>query len=640
MKNNEQNKKEVCDDCHDDKKENVIFTKKNLTIASGIFLGLAFAGGFTNSGETAVTILYLLSMLSGGLFVLKSALGGLIKQRFLNINFLVAVASIGAVYIGQYAEAASVIFFFMLAEYFEDFGIERSRRALETLIKKSPKTATLIDGKKVPVEEVRVGHIVIVRPGDLIPLDGNVVKGLSAADEAAITGESVPVDKREGSTVFAGTINLNGYLEIEVTKESKNSTFSKIIELVGKAQASRAPAQEFIDRFAKYYTPVVVGLAILIAIVPPLLFAGSFDEWLYRALVLLVIACPCALVISTPVAIASAIGGASRKGILVKGGKYLEQLGKVKAVAFDKTKTLTYGEPVVTDVITFNGFSEEEVLADAAGIEIFSSHPLSQSILEFVESRKIKPHTMDKYQNVSGKGGRATCLVCNDLEHCIGNLKMIEAHSSATKEIMERVEMLEKDGKTVVLISEGSTVMGALAISDKIRIESKQTVAELKRLNVSVAMLTGDNVHTAQYVARELDIDDVYASLLPDEKVKRIEELKGTYQSVAMVGDGVNDAPSLVTSNVGIAMGVGGSDVAIESADVALMNSNIGNIPIAIKLGRRSMRTIKQNITAALGVKAVVMVLALLGFVHLEYAIGADSGVAILVILNSLRLFR
>ena len=602
MKNNEQNKKEVCDDCHDDKKENVILTKKNLTIASGIFLGLAFGGGFTNIGETVVTALYLLSMLSGGLFVLKSALNGLVKQRFLNINFLVAVASIGALYIGQYAEAASVIFFFMLAEYFEDFGIERSRRALETLIKKSPKNATLVDGKKVPVEEVRIGHIVIVRPGDLIPLDGKVVKGLSAADEAAITGESVPVDKREGSTVFAGTINLNGYLEIEVTKESKNSTFSKIVELVGKAQASRAPAQEFIDRFAKYYTPAVVGLAIVIAIVPPLLFAGSFDEWLYRAIVLLVIACPCALVISTPVAIASAIGGASRKGILVKGGKYLEQLGKVKAVAFDKTKTLTYGEPVVTDVVTFNGFSEEEVLADAAGIEIFSSHPLSQSILAFVESRNIEPHAMDTYQNVSGKGGKATCLVCNDLEHCIGNLKMIEAHSSATKEVLEKVEMLERDGKTVVLISEGSTVMGALAISDKIRAESKQAVAELKRLNVSVAMLTGDNVHTAQYVARELDIDDVYASLLPDEKVKRIEELKGTYQSVAMVGDGVNDAPSLVTSNVGIAMGVGGSDVAIESADVALMNSNIGNIPTAINLGRRPMRTIKQNITAALGV--------------------------------------
>ena len=640
MKNNEQNKKEVCDDCHDDKKENVILTKKNLTIASGIFLGLAFGGGFTNIGETVVTALYLLSMLSGGLFVLKSALNGLVKQRFLNINFLVAVASIGALYIGQYAEAASVIFFFMLAEYFEDFGIERSRRALETLIKKSPKNATLVDGKKVPVEKVRIGHIVIVRPGDLIPLDGKVVKGLSAADEAAITGESVPVDKREGSTVFAGTINLNGYLEIEVTKESKNSTFSKIVELVGKAQASRAPAQEFIDRFAKYYTPAVVGLAIVIAIVPPLLFAGSFDEWLYRAIVLLVIACPCALVISTPVAIASAIGGASRKGILVKGGKYLEQLGKVKAVAFDKTKTLTYGEPVVTDVVTFNGFSEEEVLADAAGIEIFSSHPLSQSILAFVESRNIEPHAMDTYQNVSGKGGKATCLVCNDLEHCIGNLKMIEAHSSATKEVLEKVEMLERDGKTVVLISEGSTVMGALAISDKIRAESKQAVAELKRLNVSVAMLTGDNVHTAQYVARELDIDDVYASLLPDEKVKRIEELKGTYQSVAMVGDGVNDAPSLVTSNVGIAMGVGGSDVAIESADVALMNSNIGNIPTAINLGRRPMRTIKQNITAAQGVKAVVMLLALLGLVHLEYAIGADSGVAILVILNSLRLFR
>jgi len=636
----ERQEKTTCDDCNDDQKESIILNKKNLTITSGFLLGLAYLAGLTTLDHRIIVALYVLSILAGGIFVFRSAIKGLFKQRFLNINFLVAIASLGALYIGQYAEAAAVIFFFMLAEFFEDFGVERSRKALEALIKRSPKTAILADGKKVLVEDVMVGNVVIVRPGDLVPLDGKVVKGLSAIDEAAITGESVPSDKRIGDTVFAGTLNLNGYLEIEVTKESKNSTFSKIIELVEKAQASRAPAQEFLDRFAKYYTPIVVGIAFLMAVIPPLFLSQPFDMWLYRALVLLVIACPCALVISTPVAIASAIGGASRKGILIKGGKFLELLSKVRAVAFDKTKTLTYGEPVVTDVITFNGFSEEEVLADACGIEKFSSHPLSKSILDFVQEKGVTPHAMDKYESIAGKGGKATCLVCNDLEHCIGNLKMIEAHSSTTKEVLEKVEALEQQGKTVILISEGKNVMGALAISDKIRDESKQTIADLRDMNVVSVILTGDNIHTAQYVANELGIKDVYASLLPDEKVKKIEELKNKYQTVAMVGDGVNDAPSLVTSSVGFAMGAGGSDVAIESADVALMNSSISNVPVAITLGQKTMQAIKQNITAALGIKAIVMIFALFGLVHLEWAIGADSGVAILVILNSLKLFK
>ncbi len=635
-----ENKKVACDDCQTEEKEDLILNKKNLTIVSGSLLGLAFLLGFTAIDQKIVTALYILSMFSGGIFVYRSAFTGLLKQRFLNINFLVAIASLGAIYIGQYAEAASVIFFFMLAEFFEDFGIERSKKALESLIKKSPKTAILANGKQVPVDEVQIKNIIIVRPGDLIPLDGVVIKGDSSVDEASITGESVPADKQINSSVFAGTINLNGYLEISVTKESKNSTFTKIIDLVDKAQRSRAPAQEFIDRFARYYTPTIVIGAILIAVVPPLFFAGPFDTWLYRALVLLVIACPCALVISTPVSIASAIGGASKKGILIKGGKFLELLGKVRVVAFDKTKTLTYGEPKVTDVVTFNGYSEEEVLADACGIEKFSSHPLSKSIIDFVQERGVTPHAMEKYQNIAGKGGKATCLVCNDLEHCIGNLKLLEAHNVSTEEVVKKVEQFEKDGKTVVLISEGNKVMGALAIADTIRDEAHQTISDLKRINVETVILTGDNIHTAQYVANKLGIKNVYASLLPDEKVKKIEELKNKYQTVAMVGDGVNDAPSLVTASVGFAMGAGGSDVAIESADVALMNSNILNVPIAITLGQKTMRAIKQNITAALAVKAIVMIMALFGIVHLEWAIGADSGVAILVILNSLRLFR
>lgn len=633
------NESPSCTDCIEDKK-NTFFTKRNLTVVSGFFLAIAYLGNFAALDAKIITALYLLSVLSGGMFLIRSAFKGLVKQRFLNINFLVAIAAIGALYIGQYAEAAAVIFFFMLAEFFEDFGIERSKKALETLIKKSPKVAILLSGKQIEIDQVKVGDVVIVRPGDLIPLDGKVIKGNSSVDEATITGESVPVDKRLEDNVFAGTINLNGYLEIKVTKESKNSTFAKIVELIDKAQRSRAPAQEFIDAFAKYYTPAVVVTALLVAVVPPLFFGGASGDWLYRALVLLVIACPCALVISTPVSIASAIGGASRHGVLIKGGKYLELLGKVKAVAFDKTKTLTYGEPKVTDVLTFNGFSEEEVLADAAGIENFSSHPLSKSILDFVQEKGVTPHAMEKYENVTGKGSKATCLVCNNLEHCIGNLKLLSAHNISTKEVIDKVEKLEKEGKTVVLIGEGDKLAGLLAISDTIRAESKETIVELKQLNVETALLTGDNIHTGQYVGNLLGITDIYASLLPDEKVKKIVELKDKFQTVAMVGDGVNDAPSLVTASIGIAMGAGGSDVAIESSDVALMNNNIKNIPYAIRLGRETLKTIKQNIIASLGVKAVFLSLAVFGFTHLEYAIGADSGMAILVILNSLRLFK
>ncbi len=638
-------KQNTCEYCSVDQSDTHIHPKsfdwkKIFTIFSGVSLLLALFFSFILGFKESAEFLYFLSITSGGYFVFTGAVRGLIKQKFLNIDFLVVVAAIGAVYINQIAEAAAVVFFFSLAEAFERYGVSRSKEALEALVKKSPQVAILKDGREERVEEVKVGDVVAVRPGDLIPLDGVVVGGVSSVDEAAITGESVPKDKQEGSTVFAGTLNRQGYLEIKVTKESKNSTFSKIIELVDKAQKSRAPTQDFIDRFAKYYTPAVVVSAVLISTIPPLFFGGIFADWLYRALVLLVISCPCALVISTPVSIASAIGGASRRGVLIKGGKYLEELGKVKVVAFDKTRTLTFGEPYVSDVITFNGFTEEQVLTDAAGIEKFSSHPLAKSILDFAQEKGITPHLMEKYENIAGKGGRATCLICEDLEHCVGNLKLIEDRSVSTKEVVEKTEKFEKEGKTVVLISAGDRVMGALAIADKVRDEAGKSIRALTLLGVKSVILTGDNKHAANFVAGELGIKEAYASLLPDEKVDKIVELKKKYGSVAMVGDGVNDAPSLATSTVGVAMGVGGSDVAIETADIALMNSNLSNIPSAIKLGKKTMTTIKYNIIAALGIKAVFLILALFGFTHLEFAIASDSGMAILVILNSLRLFH
>ncbi len=637
-------KNNTCDHCEPEVKSSVTIVKINwkkpLTGAAGIFVVLGFIMSFLPVSESIVTAIYYLAIFSGGIYVVKGAWRGLSRQKFLNIDFLVVIASLGAMYLGELPEAAAVIFFFSLAEAFEEYGINRSRSALQALLHKSPQTAALLGGEEIAVDKVKVGQVISVRPGELIPLDGKVKKGLSAVNEATITGESIPKDKREGDTVFAGTLNENGYLEIEVTKESKNSTFSKIIALVEQAQKAKAPTQEFIDRFAKYYTPTVVVMAFIIATVVPIITGDPFSVWLNRAIILLVIACPCALVISTPVAITSAIGGASKRGVLIKGGKHLEELKNVKAIAFDKTGTLTLGEPYISDVIAFNGFTEKDVLEDAAGVEQFSSHPLSKSILAFAKEKGINPHTMENYQNISGKGGKATCMVCDDLEHCVGNLKLMDAHGVSTKEILEKTEKLEQEGKTVVLVSEGKQVMGALAIADKIRSEAKETIERLNALGVQTVMLTGDNQHTASYVAKSLGIGEAYGSLLPDEKVKKIQMLKDKHSAVAMVGDGVNDAPSLALSNVGIAMGAKGSDVAIETADIALMNDNILNIPQTVELSKRALRTVKQNVTAALLAKVAFVVLAVFGISNLGIAIAADTGVAILVILNGLKLFR
>jgi len=587
-------------------------------------------------------VFYFISILSGIFFVLSDAIKGLFKQRFFNIEFLMVVAVLGAVYINQLAEASAVVFFFSLAEIFEEFGVERSRRAVDYLLKQSPKTAVLAKGNTVPVEHVRVGEIIVVRPGEIIPLDGKVVKGSSSVDESTITGESFPKNKNIGSSVFAGAINQNGYLEIKTTRISKNSVFSKIVKLVKEAQDSRAPAQEFIDKFARYYTPAVVAGAVFVSVVPVLFFGGLFSDWFYKGLVFLVISCPCALVISTPVSIASAIGGASRAGVLIKGGRYLEALAKVKIVAFDKTRTLTLGKLSVSDILAFDGFTKEEVLADAAGIEKFSSHPLAKSILKFAREQGVAPHTMKEYKNVAGKGGRAVCIVCDDLEHCVGNMKFVQTGQDnvSVKKILKRTERFEKEGKTVVFVKEEGRIIGALAFVDKMRSEARLAIEKLTRLGIESAVLTGDNRHAANFVARRLGIRKVYSSLLPSEKTKKIEELKRKFGFVAMVGDGVNDAPSLASSSVGIAMAAGGSDVAVETADVALMNSDLLNVPHAISLGKETLKTIRQNIIAALGVKAIFLALAVFGFAHLEYAVGADSAIAVLAVLNSLKLFN
>jgi Cd2+/Zn2+-exporting ATPase len=647
----EHEQKSSCGHCHSDDHAPTVSPKENVrqitlnevalrffTPLSGLLMFIGFTWSFTENMEAWGSFFYILSIIFGSVFVVKSALNGLIRKRFLNISFLVVIAALGAIYIGEYGEAAAVVFLFSLAEFFESFGIERSRRAVEALLKRAPKVARLQSGEMVPVEEVAIGVIVVVKPGEQIPLDGTITVGGGTVDESAITGESAPVDKIIGNAVFAGTMNIQGYLEVTVDKTSGDSMFARIITLIKKAQVSRAVTDTFIEKFARYYTPLIVVISLLVAVVPTLLLGLPFEDWLYRAITLLVIACPCALVISTPVAIASAIGGASRHGILIKGGAYLEKLASVRAIAFDKTRTLTYGRHSVTEVFAFGSHSKEEVVADAAGIEIFSSHPLAEAVLDYAKAQNITPHTMDSFENVAGKGGHAHCLVCS-ARHYIGNHKLMADSGVVSDGFIDTIERLEKEGQTVVLIASDKELIGAIAIADEIRTEAKMVIAELNKLGVSSVMLTGDNQYSAQYVADRVGITEAKAALSPEDKLTNVVMLQKQYRSVAMVGDGINDAPSLATADVGIAIGAGGTDVAIETADVALLSGNLSTIPQAIRLARATMQTIRFNVTLALIVKLVFLVLVITGQANLVMAIAADSGVAILVILLSLRLF-
>lgn len=610
---------------------------KVLTVVAAISFigGLAFSL-FKLPGAEA---LYLVSLAAGGIPVAISAIRKILKRK-ISISLLVTIAALGALYLGQFAEAAAVMFFFALAEAFEEFGEARSQKAVAALLEKSPKIARMKDGREVPVEEVKEGEIFKVRPGDMVPLDGMVVDGESSIDEATITGESVPKEKYKGQAVYAGTLNQSGYLEVKVTKIAANSTLQKIVTLIEQAQKSRPEMQEFLDKFASYYIPIAIGLAVLVAVVPPVFFGEPFSDWFTRALILLVLACPDALVVSAPVAVAAAIGGASKRGVLIKGGRFLEVLSKTRAIAFDKTKTLTVGTPVVAEIVLLHGATEEDVIGDAAGIEKFSSHPLAKAIEDYAKQKGIKPHKMDKFKNVAGRGGNANCLVCDSKEHAIGNLQHIGASAETCDHVLPEVERLEGMGMTAVLVSEGKKVIGIIGITDELRSDSKSVIDALKRLRVTPVMLTGDNQRAADYIAQKVGIKEAYGALLPEQKSELIEKLQARYQRVAMVGDGVNDAPSLARADVGIAMGGGGSDVAIETADVTLMNDAIGTIPYLLGVGQQTFRVVRQNVYGSLIVKGVILVLGIAGVIGLSVAVAADAIMAVLVVLNGLRLFN
>ncbi|MCS1350595.1 heavy metal translocating P-type ATPase [Mechercharimyces sp. CAU 1602] len=611
-------------------------------VASSTFLLIlgAVLEGTALTPTIVAIVLYGVAALTGGYTMFIRGLRNLPRLQF-DMNVLMTIAVIGAALIGEWREGAVVAVLFAFSELLEKASMDRARRSIQSVMDLAPRTALVIrNGEEVTlsVEEIAVGDRVLVRPGEKIPVDGIVLSGKSMVNQAAITGESVPVGKENGSDVFAGTLNQRGALEIEVTKRVEDTTISKIIRLVEESQAEQAPAQAFVDRFAQWYTPLVMGLAVLIALLPPLLLSAAWEEWIYRALTLLVVACPCALVISTPVTILSAIGNAAKHGVLVKGGIYLEQLASLQAIAFDKTGTLTHGEPEVTDRITFGGMDEKLLVQRAAAVERLSEHPLARAVVHDAKHRNYPLLTSANFEAFTGKGARAEV---EGGEVYVGSPTWFTSFNVVTSEMNALADQLRAEGKTVIMVGTREQVDGMLALADRLRDESVTTVSQLHQAGIKeLAMLTGDHEETANAIAKQVGIDGVYAELLPDEKVKQVKALTKKYGHVGMIGDGVNDAPALSTATVGIAMGAAGSDTALETADIVLMGDDLTRLPFAIRLGKKAMTVVKQNITFALVTKLLAVLLVFPGILTLWIAIAADMGATLLVTLNGMRLFR
>ncbi|NLY65444.1 MAG: heavy metal translocating P-type ATPase [Alcaligenaceae bacterium] len=578
-----------------------------------------------------------------------------------SIETLMSVAALGALFIGEAAEAAAVVVLFSLGELLESVAAGRARSGIKTLLSLVPKTATvLLDGcsghahshshshththehkhghgqKQVPVSALRINDRVLVKPGDQVPADGLIVEGASSLDESPITGESVPVAKTGGDRVFAGSINIDGVLQVKVEKKAEDNTISRIIQLVEQAQASKAPVARFIENFSRYYTPAVMLIAALVMLVPPLVMGQDWDTWVYRGLALLLIACPCALVLSTPAAIASGLAVGTRRGLLVKGGGALEAIGKVNVIAFDKTGTLTEGKPQVTDIVAFAPENEQDILAMAAAVEFGSSHPLAKAIVQHAESAGV---VIPPASQASATAGKAVHAKVAGRDLSIGSPVYAESISPFLPEQKVQIEALQNSGKTVSVLLDAQTgrALGLIALRDEARKDAQEGLVQLKAMGVRPVMLTGDNRHTAKAIATNLGVD-WEAELLPEDKLGLINKMKGQGM-VAMVGDGINDAPALATADVGIAMG-GGTDVAMETADAALLKSRVTDVAHLVALSRATMANIKQNVVFALGLKGLFLLTTVLGVTGLWMAVLADTGATALVTLNALRLLR
>ncbi len=608
-----------------------------IIVASGILFVLGHVFELLSFDTTIITATYMLGAIIAGYEIAVSAYKSLVKKHTIGPAMLMCIACVASFIIGHPEEGAAVTFLYYIAEFLEDYSEFRARRSIKSLVEIAPDTARLKVGDKEEiknVDEIDIGDIVIVKPGDKVPLDGEIVFGSSSINQASITGESVPVLKNVGDEVFSGTVNEDGYLEVKVTTAAKDSMISKIVTLVKRSQLNRSETETLVEKVAKYYTPVMMVAAICVALIPPLVLGQNLTDWVYKALSLLVISCPCAFLISTPVGMVSAITSATRNGVIIKGSTYVEEMRNVKAVIFDKTGTLTEGKLKLSDIrVLDENYSEEDVVRIAASLESESSHPIAQAVVNYASDENIALDHVEEFKNVPGKGILANI---NGEQYYAANEPLIEGSSFDIS--MDEIKSYA-EGKTVIFVGNAQNLMAIITVSDKIRDNASEVMADLKGQGVQTIMLTGDNKLAAKSVASEIGIDYVYANLLPQDKLNLLDTIRNKFGDVAMVGDGINDAPALARANIGIAMGAAGSDVAIETADVALMQDDISKLPYLFSLSRKTMGIIKQNITLAITIKLLCAVLAIVGIITLMMSVGVgDLGLTLLVILNSFRI--
>lgn len=608
-------------------------------IISAAFILFGLLMSITSVPIEIANILYTVAILVSGLKPFKSAFYSL-KSKSLDMNVLMTVAVIGAILIGEFFEGAIVIFLFTIGTLLQTISIDKTRNSIQSLMELTPNTANLFTQKGIiskDLHEIQVGDIILVKPGERIPLDGTITEGTSSLNQSPITGESIPVDKTTNDNVYAGSINENGTLKIKVTTLVEDTTLSKIIEMVESAQENKAPAQAFIDKFSEIYTPVAFVLALLVMLIPPMLTLGSWGEWFYKGLELLVIACPCALVISTPVAIVTAIGNAAKNGVLIKGGNDLEALGSLNAIAFDKTGTLTEGKPKVTAVKHMES-DVQTLLQLALSLESYSTHPISKAIVDYTSKLNISPKHVSDFENITGKGIKGK--IDNQIVYA-GNQSLIASINPKIKTHASMFSHYEKQGYTIIIISSTTTFYGLITIEDPLRENIKATIHQLQKCNIkNTIMLTGDHQETANKIATLAGIRETYAKLMPKDKLSAIEDLQKRGYRVGMIGDGINDAPALAQSDVGIAMGGVGSDTAMQTANIVLMSDNLQQLPKSISISKKAKTIIKQNIYFSVIIKLIAFILVFPGLLTLWLAVLSDTGAAILVILNSLRLLK
>lgn len=620
------------------------FIKRNiaLIISLGFILVAVISQLSLGEDHLLTKALYILAIIIGGFDLFKEGFSDLIKLDF-SMESLMTIAIIGAAFIGEWAEGSIVVILFAISEALERFSMDKARQSIRSLMDIAPKEALIRRNnveQLVSVDKIDIDDIMIIKPGQKIAMDGLVINGHSSVNQAAITGESVPVEKQLDDEVFAGTLNEEGVLEVKVTKKVTDTTIAKIIHLVEEAQGERAPAQAFVDKFAKYYTPFIIIMALLIVVVPPLFFGGDWNKWLYQGLSILVVGCPCSLVISTPVSIVSAIGNAAKNGVLVKGGVYLEEIGHLRAIAFDKTGTLTKGKPVVTDFIATSSETDINYLSIISSLESLSQHPLASAILNEADKTNVdyKSIQIEDFQSITGKGLTG---IHQNIRYYIGSPKLFSASVIEETAVKVQYKQFQEQGKTAMYFGTDEQILGVIAVADEVRDSSAAVISELHKLSIEhTIMLTGDNTRTAESIGKQLGVTEIKGDLMPQEKLDSIKALRTTYNKVAMVGDGINDAPALAASTVGIAMGGAGTDTALETADVALMGDDLQKLPFIVRLSRQTLKVIKQNITFSLGIKLLALLLVIPGWLTLWIAIVADMGATLLVTLNGLRLMK